>query len=107
MTLAPFAALESRLNRANIRHLANRVALLCGEDVPGIYEAPTEIGGVGIGMATTQPVFVVNAADLRGENPIGQTITFAGCPINGYEDYLVAAVQDDGAGMLRLILELP
>lgn len=99
MSLAPFAALESRLNGAVLKRLANATATIGGAVVPGIFDNGYALGNVGMsGMASTQPVFTLNTDALAGE-VVGKTIH-----VNG-GSYLVAAHEPDGTGMSRLLLE--
>lgn len=103
----PFATLESRLNQAVFARLANKSATLAQAGVPpglddlavtGIFDKAFELGSVGIGMASTQPVFTMATSAITGE-PVGQTLTVDGVT------YLIVAHEPDGSGISRLLLE--
>ena len=71
---------------------------LAGAAVVGIFEASYAPGGVGIGMAGTQPVFTLPTSSVLGD-PVGATLQTAGAT------FVVAAHEPDGTGISRLLLE--
>lgn len=101
MSLAPFAALESRVNNAVFTRLANaEVSIDGGSAIGGIFDDGYALGAVGpLGMSSSQPSVAVPSAQVP-EHPVGKAIT-----INGV-DYVVAAVEPDGVGSTRLLLEV-
>ena len=102
MSIAPFAALEGRVNNAVFARLSNAEVSIAGAPVfGGIFDDESVVGGVGpIGMATSQPCVSVPAG-MVPSSPVGMPIA-----VNGV-DYLVAASRPDGAGSVMLVLELP
>lgn len=100
MTLAPFAALESRLNSAVFARIANaEVSIDGGAAFGGIFDDGYAVGSVGpLGMAGAQPAVLV-PADQVPAAPVGRPIAVRGVA------YTVAAVEPDGTGCARLLLE--
>jgi hypothetical protein len=97
---ALFAALEARANAAVMRTLSNATASGGGGDpVAGIFDSPYAVGSVGVGMAGSQPCFTT-AAQFVPPEPEGLSLACGGV------SYVIAAAEPDGAGMVRLILEL-
>lgn len=100
---APFAAIETRVNRRVIDRLSNVAAVIGGTQVYGVFEMPFELGSVGLaGMATSQPELLVAATDLPAavrQDPAGEPIEVAG------RNYRVAESRPDGTGITRLLLE--
>lgn len=101
MSLAPFAALESRVNNAVFTRLANaEVSIDGGSAFGGIFDDGYAPGAVGpLGMASSQPSVVVSATRVPAQ-PVGKAVT-----VNGIA-YQVAAVEPDGVGSTRLLLEV-
>lgn len=101
MSIAPFAALESRVNNAVFARLANaEVSIEGGSAFSGIFDDGYALSAVGpLGMGTSKPSVAVPSAQVPME-PSGKAIT-----VNGVA-YLVAAVEPDGVGSTRLLLEV-
>ena len=72
---------------------------LDGRQVLGIFEAGYAPGGVGIGMAGTQPTFTLPTSSVVAD-PVGATLQ------TGEATFIVALHEPDGTGVSRLILEL-
>lgn len=100
MTLSPFAALESRLNSAVFKRLANaEVSVNGAEAVGGIFDNGYAVGAVGpLGMGGTQPSVVLMGSAVPAQ-PVGLTVSVSGV------DYVIANAEPDGAGTTRLLLE--
>lgn len=92
----PFAALQTRLNSAQIKHLADKTLLVGGNEVTGIfnnnYVDPFNVEA----MAT---MFFCKVSDV-------EYVKHEDIVIDGLKVYMVRGVQPDGNGMVRLILEL-
>jgi hypothetical protein len=92
----PFAALQTRLNSAQIKHLADKTLLVSGNEVTGIfnnnYVDPFNV-------ETMATMFFCKVADVG-------VVTHGVAVIDGSDSYIVRGVQPDGNGMVRLILEL-
>ena len=93
---APFAALQTRLNSAQIKHLADKTWLVGGNEVTGIfnnnYVDPFNV-------ETMATMFFCKVADV-------EYVKHEDIVIDGLKVYMVRGVQPDGNGMVRLILEL-
>ena len=74
-------------------------ATLAGTAVQGVFDNGYALGNVGIGMASTQPMFTLPTASISGE-AVGQTLV-----VNA-TNYVVSAHEPDGTGMSRLLLEV-
>lgn len=98
--VAPFAALESRVNNAVFARLANAdVSIAGGPLFGGIFDDGYAAGSVGIvGMATSAPSVLAPSA-LVPAAPVGQAITVRGVA------YVIASAEPDGTGATRLVLE--
>ena len=95
----PFAAIEQSLNRASLGAVRNAVLAWGSLSARGVFgNEYTEI----LGMANTQPTFRCMASDLAGMTT-GQTVTVDYA--DTATDYTVRAVEPDGTGLLRLVLE--
>ncbi len=93
---ATFAAVESRINSAVIRHIANVTADFGGGLlVDGVFDA-TYANALGIGG--TQPVLLCKAGEVTSVTR-GDVVT-----LNG-EAFSVAEKKPDGTGMVTLVLE--
>lgn len=101
MSLAPFAALEARVNNAVFARLANaEVSIDGGSAIGGIFDDGYAPGAVGqLGMGSSRPSVVVPSAQVPAQ-PVGLAIT-----VNGVA-YLVAAAEPDGVGSTCLVLEV-
>lgn len=71
---------------------------LAGAAVVGIFEAAYAAGNVGLGMASTQPVFTLPTSSVQGD-PVGAPLQTGGAT------FVVAAHEPDGTGISRLTLE--
>ncbi|KQR55636.1 hypothetical protein [Acidovorax sp. Leaf160] len=100
MSLAPFAAIEARVNGVAFARLANaQVSIAGGPAFGGIFEDAYATGAVGaLGMASTQPVVVAPMALVPHES-VGMQLV-----VNG-TSYVIGAAEPDGAGAMRLLLE--
>ena len=92
----PFAALQTRLNSAQIKHLADKTLLVGGNEVTGIfnnnYVDPFNVETMSI-------MFFCKVSDV-------EYVKHEDIVIDGLKVYMVRGVQPDGNGMVRLILEL-
>lgn len=92
----PFAALQVRLNSAQIKHLADKTLLVGGNEVTGIfnnnYVDPFNV-------ETMATMFFCKVSDV-------EYVKHEDIVIDGLKVYMVRGVQPDGNGMVRLILEL-
>ena len=104
---APFAALETRLNRAVFSRLANADAYLDWTPVSGIFDNTSALGNVGpYGMSTSMPVFTL-ASDQVPADVVGKPLAIGEDTATTTQvRYTVAAHEPDGTGISRLILEL-
>jgi hypothetical protein len=94
---APFAAIESRINEAATKHLANVTADFgSGLLVESIFDNGYQ-ESLGL-VAGTAPQLLCRAASIASVNR-GASVT-----VNG-STYTVAEIHADGIGMKRLILE--
>lgn len=100
MTTAPFAALESRLNSAVFKRLANaEVSFNGAAAVGGIFDNGYAVGAVGpLGMGGAEPSVVLPDSAVPAQ-PVGLTVA-----VNGVA-YVVANAEPDGSGATRLLLE--
>ena len=100
MSFAPFAALEARVNNAVFARLPNAEVSIDGAPAfGGIFDEGAAVGSVGpLGMADTRPSVLVPSAQVPSA-PVG-----LGAVVNGVA-YLIGAVEPDGAGAVRLLLE--
>ena len=91
-----FAALQARLNSAQIKHLADKTLLVGGNEVTGIfnnnYVDPFNV-------ETMATMFFCKVSDV-------EYVKHEDIVIDGLKVYMVRGVQPDGNGMVRLILEL-
>lgn len=94
---APFAALETRVNRAIFSRLANVQGTVDGVSVSGIFEN-VFIDADGLGVAGTAPMFTCQSADVPG--------VVKGDPaVMNAINYTVVGIEPDGTGVTRLQLE--
>ncbi len=113
MTLAPFAALEARLNSAVFSRLANVETTLAGVTVRGIFDnayALADVGGTG--MSSTQPTLTLPTAQIppvvldwfrlyaEPFDPADLVMQLNGAA------YKAVAHEPDGTGVSLLLLEL-
>ncbi len=101
MSLAPFAALEARVNSAVFARLPNAEVSIDGAPAfGGIFDDGAAVGSVGsLGMADTRPSVLVPGAQVPVA-PVG-----LGAVVNGVA-YVIGAVEPDGVGCIRLLLEV-
>lgn len=75
-------------------------AKLAGVAVKGILSRPFQLAGLaGAGSASSDPVFTLPTDDVP-DDPVGQQIAI------GDDTYTIQAVQPDGSGVSRLMLEI-
>lgn len=100
MTATPFAALERRLSAAVFARLANAsVSIDYAEPFAALFDNDHHVADVGIvGMASTRPILVAPVEEVPLQ-PVGRTALVDGVA------YLIAAVEPDGAGSVRILLE--
>lgn len=103
---APFAALETRLNRAVFSRLANADAYLDWSPVSGIFDNDYALGAVGpFGMASSTPIFTLDSAQVPS-GVVGKTLAIGeDTATTSQVRYTVAAHEPDGTGVSRLLLE--
>jgi hypothetical protein len=97
-----FAAIEARLNKATMKHLANAIVTLNSATTLGIFGSPYERLNFGqASMDDANPRLTVETKDVP-TSPVGKTCTVSGT------SYLIAATEPDGSssGWTTLILEL-
>ena len=98
----PFASLIDSTNSAVIAGLANATVTLAGITTPAVFDDGYSAGSVGDmgmgGMANTQPTITIESC-LVPEDYEGQEVL-----VNDAL-YLIAAVQPDGLGVSRVLLE--
>ena len=91
-----FAALQTRLNDAQVKHLSDKTFLINAANVNGLFSASYADP---FNVESSSPVFVCKAEDVpkvtHGDYVMGDTSV-----------YKVRNIQPDGYGMVRLILEL-
>lgn len=73
-------------------------ATLSGAAVRGIFDNAHIATDPGMGMSTTNPVFIMASSDVPA-NPVGRPLI-----VNGVT-YNIAAYEPDGTGISELILE--
>lgn len=96
MSLAPFASLNQRLNRAVVGRLADAVATVSGVDSPVLFQKPyaSPFGGE---VDSSAPEC------LGPESVLGSLERGGQLSIDGV-DYTVITAEPDGAGLVRLVL---
>lgn len=92
----PFAALQTRINNAQIKHLADKTFVINAANVDGLFSAAYVDP---FNVESASPMFLCKSVDVLGVVH-GDTVT------EGATVYKVRNVQPDGLGMARLILEL-
>lgn len=99
--MANFAALQTRVNTAILRGLANADITVSGQAVQGIFDNghAVALGGPfdGMGVSTTQPRLTCATASLPAD-PAGAAV------VVGSASYVVAEHQPDGTGISVLML---
>lgn len=97
---SPFAALETRVNRAVLARLANAQAQLDGgADVDVIFdEAYSQSTAGSIGLASNGPAIELDTA-LVPAGPVGKSAVVRGL------NYTIAEHHPDGTGVSVLLLE--
>lgn len=94
---APFAALETKVNDAVMRRLANATAIINGVDVDGIFSKEyAEFSGV---IGGSNPTFQCKSADVAAVTN-GTALT-----INSINYKVAGAPQPDGSGLTLLQLK--
>lgn len=97
--VAPFAALEDRVNNAVLSRLSNMVATVNGTSLDVIFDNGFALGSVGpFGMASTTPQITLQT------NVVPPAVVGMPVVVNGV-NYTVAAHEPDGTGISRLLLE--
>lgn len=96
MSLAPFANLEQRLNRAVLGRLANAVAVVGGVDVPVLFERPYA-GPFGGEVDAVAPA-CIGPLESLGDFERGDELVIDGAT------YVVQKPEPDGTGFVRLVL---
>lgn len=101
--MSRFAAVQARVNRACIRHLADASVVLAGLPAQAIFArdyVPVDVGGVGV--SSSFPVIRLLSADVPA-SPINQSVVIS--TGEGAGNWRIAEVMPDGAGMTALRLE--
>ena len=92
---AAFAALETRLNSACLRALANKTASVGGGSVDGIfdngYATALDIGG-------SAPTFTMDSSQM-GSAEVNSALVISGQP-----NYVISTIEPDGTGLVVLRL---
>lgn len=96
---APFAALETRVNAAVFRRLANADATLAGLAVSGILRKPYQVDELTGGVAGSAPEFDLLSSSVPA-NVIGATL------VVGAATYQVVESMADGTGVTTLRLRV-
>lgn len=97
--MSVFAALEARAVSIALAKLSNATVILGGREVSGRFNAADATSGEGMGMANPQPTLLLAAADASRET-LGETF------VHGGVTYAVVDREPDGAGKVRLLLEV-
>jgi len=98
-TAPPFAQAIADMVSAVVPMLANVTATIDGVPVQGLFTDAYTSADIGpYGMASSAPTLTLASADTPA-SPVDQTVT-----INA-TSYLIRAVEPDGSGLTRLILE--
>lgn len=103
---APFATALSKANAAVFARLSNATGKLDGVDVIGLFDDTfyqAEMGGAG--MASSVPVLSLPDDDVPSA-VVGLTfVRYSADGASAQASYTVAAVEPDGTGLTRLVLE--
>lgn len=91
-----FAALQTRINDAQIKHLSDKTLFIDGADVEGLFNSNYVDP---FNVETSSPMFECKESDV-------QYINHGAWVSDGLVVYLVRSIQRDGLGMVKLILEL-
>lgn len=91
-----FAALQTRLNNAQVKHLSDKTFLINAANVDGLFSASYADP---FNVESSSPVFECKAEDVPG-------IVHGDHVTEGLTVYKVRNTQPYGTGMVRLILEL-
>lgn len=94
-----FENLEQRVNSAVASRLCNALANFGGDDVPVIFDDGMALGGVGVGIVTSQPAIQLLTTAVP-VNPDHAPVTVKGV------SYVVGMHEPDGSGWSRLLLEV-
>lgn len=90
----PFAALESRLNDAAIRSIANRTLTIDSVAVDGVFD--DRFGEVNF-IESSNPTFTAKTSDIP-------SVANGSVVMDGAKEYSVIGVERDGTGMTKLEL---
>lgn len=99
MANTAFHRAEQRINSAAVARLSNAIANFGAQDIAVIFDDSFAIGGVGIGMAGSQPAIQM-LTSLVPSSPQGQPVQVDAV------SYTVASHQPDGNGWSTLLLEV-
>lgn len=95
----PFAAIESVLN-ANVKALSNASATISGVSVDGVFDA---FYSSPLDISTSGPVFTAKSVDLPSGVAHGTSVSIRYNTTT--TAYTVTEVQNDGAGLTRLVMQ--
>lgn len=95
----PFAAIETTLNRVATSALANATVAWGGFSASAVFSVEY---AETLGMANSAPVLRVRAEDFPAL-ATGETVSVDYA--DTLTDYVVRAIEADGTGLLRLVLE--
>lgn len=91
-----FAALQSRINDAEVKHLADKTFMINAVNVDGLFSA-TYVDPFNV--ESNAPAFVCKESDVSG-------LAYDDDVSEGMNVYKVRNIRPDGEGMVTLILEL-
>lgn len=92
----PFASLQTRLNTAEIKHLADKALVINGVEVDGIFGNES----VEVNFIETQaPAFSCLMTDVP-------EIQHGDLAVSGLDVYVIRGIKPDGTGRVTLVLEL-
>ena len=74
-------------------------AAIDGVPVRGILDMASALGGLGVGMSSTGPRFILASSDVPDE-PVGRTLSSGGV------EYTIVEHDPDGTGVSTLALEV-
>lgn len=96
---APFAALETRVNAAVFKRLANSDATLAGVAVSGIFRNPYQMDEITGGVAGSAPEFDLLSSSVPA-SVVGASLVI------GATTYKVVETMPDGTGVTTLRLRV-
>lgn len=91
-----FAALQTRLNDAQVKHLADKTFSINAADVDGLFSAAYVDP---FGVESNSPAFTCKESDVP-------EINHNDYAVEGMNIYKIRNIKPDGEGMVTLILEL-